>query len=292
MPLPPRRGWLSRRVMVGAGAAAVLTLGITCALLSGGDEAPGDGPSGGASAWLGRWLGSGPDPEALEAIDDAIVAHRLERAESDLATLEQEHPEDPRLLWRRGRLQVARKQPAQALSTYGAAVEREPGLLEEPAFFADLSALLHDDELRTEAVDVAVEQLGHPGHEFLLERLGDLDDPLPWAQRKRAAAAVGAHPECAARLDARRQLALDLLQAADADDPCGTFGRSLLAMQATLDEVYLQPAHDAKLPRGCKVHKQRLAELRAALVEKYGPPQRRKGSGRCRGFRGLLRGGC
>jgi hypothetical protein len=54
----------------------------------------------------------------------------------------------------------------------------------------------------------------------------------------------------------------------------------------------LQPAHDAKLPRSCKEHKALLAEVRAALAERHGPPKGAKSSGRCRGLRGMFRSGC
>jgi hypothetical protein len=126
----------------------------------------------------------------------------------------------------------------------------------------------------------------------LLERLNDLAAPLPWTERKQAATAVATHEECALLLDARRQIAQDLLQAAETDDTCAVFGAALRKIKADPDEVYLQPAHDAKLPRSCKEHKALQAEVREALVERHGPPKNAKNSGRCRGVRGIFRSGC
>jgi hypothetical protein len=180
----------------------------------------------------------------------------------------------------------------EALAAYGAAAQQAPALLEDPTFFAELDRLLRDPRLQAPAVKVAIEQLGHTGHAFLLERLNDLAAPLPWAERKQAAAAVAAHEECAPRLDARRQIAQDLLQAEEADDTCAVFGDALTKMKLDPHEVYLQPAHDAKLPRGCKEHKALLAEVREALVARHGAPKAAKSSGRCRGVGRLFRSGC
>jgi serine/threonine protein kinase len=286
------------RTIVGAAIGGVLALTVTCAWLLGGDDPT---PAVGAKdepAWYeGLWPAGDElpalDQEALAAIDDAIVASRLDEAESLLAQLEQEHPEHPHLRWRRGRV-LAKDEASRrdALVTYGTAVQAAPALLEDPAFFAELDRLLRDPELQAAAVKVAIEQLGHTGHAFLLERLNDLAAPLPWAERKQAAEAVAAHEECAPLLDARRQIAQDLLQAAEADDTCAVFGGALTKMKLDLHEVYLQPAHDAKLPRSCKEHKALLAEVRAALAERHGPPKGAKSSGRCRGLRGMFRSGC
>jgi hypothetical protein len=175
--------------------------------------------------------------------------------------------------------------------TYATAAQAAPALLEEPAFFAELDRLLRDPKLQAAAVEVAIDRLGHAGHPFLLERLNDLASPLPWAERKRAATAVAAHGECALLLDARRQIAQDLLQADDAEDTCAAFGEALTKIEADPDVVYLQPAHDAKLPRACKQHKALQSQVRGLLVERHGPAKT-KSSGRCRGVRGLFRSGC
>jgi hypothetical protein len=179
-----------------------------------------------------------------------------------------------------------------ALVTYGTAAQQDPALLEDPAFFAELDRLLREPKLQATAVKVTIEQLGHTGHAFLLERLNDLEAPLPRAERKQAAVAVVAHGECAPRLDARRQIAQDLLQATEADDSCAVFGDALTKMKLDLHEVYLQPAHDAKLPKGCKEHQALLAEVREALAARHGTPKGAKSSGRCRGVRGFFRSGC
>jgi serine/threonine protein kinase len=275
---PPPKPFLARvppRTILGAAVGGALALTITCAWMLGGDELP------------------ELDPVAVGAIDDAIVANRLDEAEGLLEPLEKEHPEHPHLRWRRARMLA--KDPASrgaALVAYGTAAQAAPALLEEPAFFAELDRLLRDPKLQTAAVEVAIERLGHTGHAFLLERLNDLAAPLPWAERKQAATAVATHEECALLLDARRQIAQDLLQAAETDDTCAVFGAALGKMKADPDEVYLQPAHDAKLPRSCKEHKALQAEVREALVERHGPPKNAKSSGRCRGVRGIFRSGC
>jgi hypothetical protein len=233
------------------------------------------------------------DQATLAAIDDAIVTGRLDDAKGLLEPLEAEHPEHPQLRWRRGR--VLAKVPASrrdALVTYATTAQAAPALLEDPAFFAELDRLLRDPKLQTTAVKMAIEQLGHTGHAFLLDRLNDLAAPLPWAERKQAAVAVATHPECALLLDARLQIAQDLLQAGEAEDTCAVFGDALTKMKADPHEVYLQPAHDAKLPKSCKEHKALLAEVREALAERYGPAKSTKSSKRCGGLFGGLRRGC
>ena len=298
---PPTRLDLARRsprTIVGVAVGGLLGLVVTCSWMLGGNEPDPAAPSAEGPAWYeGLWPAGDElpalDDEALAAVDEAIVVGRLDEAETRLVQLEQEHPEHPHLLWRRARL-LGKDDASRhdALATYGTAAERAPALLDDPVFFAELDRLLRAPKLQATAVTVAIDRLGHAGHAFLLERLNDLEAPLPWAERKQAAEAVMAHEECAMLLDARRQIAQDLRQAAEADDACAVFGRSLMAMKLDPNEVYLRPAHDAKLPRGCKQHKQLLAEVRAALAERHGAPKDGKGKGRCRGLRGMLRSGC
>ena len=70
------------------------------------------------------------------------------------------------------------------------------------------------------------------------------------------------------------------------------FGGALTKIKLDLHEVYLQPVHDAKLPKSCKEHKALLAEVREALAERHGPAKGQKSNGRCRGVRGFFRSGC
>jgi len=286
-------------MIAGAAIGGVLALTITCAWMLGGDDpAPTVGAKQEDRAWYEELWPVGDEPAAIDgaalaAIDDAIVASRIEDAEGLLAPLEQEHPEHPQLAWRRGRMLA--KDPARrhdALVTYGTAAQADPALLDDPAFVVELDRLLREPKLQTTAVKVAIERLGHPGHAFLLERLNDLETPLPWAERKQAAEAVMAHAECAPLLDAHMQIAQDLLQASEADDPCAVLEGALMKMKLDLHEVYVQPAHDAKLPKSCKQHKALLAEVREALAAKHGAPKPAKSSGRCRGVRCLFRSGC
>ncbi|MCX4245031.1 serine/threonine-protein kinase [Paraliomyxa miuraensis] len=284
--------------LVSAAVGGLLALVVTCSWIAGDDGEPGTAAVGTPSevAWYdGLFSGSGddgPDPDALTAIDDAIVANRVDEARTKLEALEEEHPEHPQLKWRRARLLAkANGQAEEALQAYAAVATQAPALLEEPAFFAELDRLLRQPKLQTTAVTVAIEQLGHAGHGFLLGRLNQLDDPLPWAERKRAAEAIEAHEPCAPLLDARRQIAADLLQASDSDDPCATFGGALMLMKLDLDQTYLQPVHDAKLPKACKEHKALLTEVRTALAQRHGQPKS-KSSARCRGLKGMFRSGC
>ncbi|MEX1363082.1 MAG: serine/threonine-protein kinase [Nannocystaceae bacterium] len=314
---PSRRpSWPTAAVAVGVG---LLLLGLLGLLLRDDDAGDGDAGNGDlaadhrgvaaeqeqeqkASAWNALVPPSllpvaGPpalDAEALREIDEALLGHRLDAAEVKLTAMEDEHPEHPHLRWRRGRLQDARKQYAEALATYGQVAEQQPGLLDDPQFRSELSVLLHRPALREAAVDVAIEQLGHEGHEMLIERLADLDSPLPLATRGRAAAAVAEHEPCAALVDARRQIAQDLLQAKDAEQPCSVAAEALDRIADDPHEVYLQPAHDAKLPRQCKDERTELQRVRKLLVEAHGPAKKRSGGGggRCRGLKGVFRSGC
>jgi serine/threonine protein kinase len=288
----------SPRTIAGAAIGGVLALTVTCAwVFRGGEPTTAVGTKEEPAWYEALWSADDGlpalDQAVLASIDDAIVGSRLDEAEGLLVQLEQEHPEHPHLRWRRGRV-LAKDESSRrdALLVYGAAAQQNPALLDDPAFHGELDRLLHDPKLQAAAVTVAIEQLGHRGHAFLLERLNDLAAPLPWAERKAAADAVVTHEECAMLLDARRQVAQDLLQAAEADDPCAVFGAALTKMKVDLHEVYLQPAHDAKVPRSCKEHKALLAEVRDALAEQHGAPKSAKGSGRCRGLRGVFRSGC
>jgi len=299
-PTAPTRRLVARPSwpVLAAVAGGVLALVVVGAWLGGDDDDDEVAPAGGEPGLLAGLWPSGEglsdlDEDALASIDGAIVAGRLEQAQDELVALEQEHPDHPHLLWRRGRL-LAQDDATQreALTTYGRAAEGDPALLDQPVFFAELGRLLREPELETEAVRVAVEQLGHPGHAFLLERLNDLDEPLPRAERKQATEAVLGHEECAPLLDARKQIAQDLLQASAAEDPCAEFGAKLTLIEFDLDAIYLEPVHAAKLPRGCKQHKAKLAEVRAALAAKHGAAKSGGNKQRCRGVRGMFRSGC
>ncbi len=283
-----RRPWWHT---AGAALGGVFALVLTCTWAFGGDpEAP--GASASESAWTDLWGGSNVaslDEDELQALDDALVAGQVEAAEAKLAAMESEHPDHPHLQWRRGRLLVRKGQRRDALTLYGDAAQGEPALLEDRDFFAELDALLRAPKLQALAVTVSIEKLGHAGHKFLLERLNGGEASLKWDERKRAMDAVQSHEECAELVDARHQVAMDLLQARQSDDPCESFGRTLAIMRVDLHQSYLQPAHDAKLPRKCKKHKPLLAEVRAALVEKHGRPKK---SNRCKGLGGMFRGGC
>ena len=139
---------------------------------------------------------------------------------------------------------------------------------------------------------MAIDKLGHAGHKFLLERVADVDAPLPLASRGQAVAALREHEPCGALIDPRRQIAQDLLQAKDAQEPCEVADQALRAIEADPDAVYLQPVADAKLPKKCKEQKAKQRDVRRTLVDLHGPPKKKSGGGRCSGLRGVFGRGC
>jgi hypothetical protein len=232
-------------------------------------------------------VASGPSEEAVEQVERLIVAGDPEAALGLLAPLIDEYPEDARLSWARGRALALTGDKAAALRAYGDAIEYDAGMLDDREFYAELTALLDEPELRDEAIDLAVREMGDHGHPFLVEQLNREQGALPVARRHGIIAELEGDPKSAKLIDRKLQNVLDLRQAQNAPEPCRTFDRALERMVASPDPQYLGPTHSAEVPRPapdasddeiatCAVLDERLERVRQAMVQRYGSPPLRE----------------
>ena len=265
----PTKTWM----MIGAG---VVTAGLVLAVASsGGDDASddaatkelavgaaGDGRDGRepsdeeaadsvnlAAAVAGAVPGLRAPAAAIADLDDAIEAKQFAIADGKLEPLLDEFPQDPQLLWRRGKLEARKaKGKAIALATYAEAIKEDPGLLDDDEFAAELDKLLYMPALRDAAVDVAVQRMGAHGHEFLLEVAALNEGALGYVDRHRVLDAIATHPKRVEFVDDKLQLALDAWQAHQALDPCAAFAASMDAMADKPDAYYLGTLETVGVP--------------------------------------------
>jgi serine/threonine protein kinase len=91
---------------------------------------------------------------------------------------------------------------------------------------------------------------------------------MGWAERHSALEQLRKHPAVWARVDTRLQLALDLLQAADAPDPCTTMRNALQSIAEAGDPWFLDALRAASIPAhadGCEGLQERLTKVRATI---------------------------
>ncbi len=222
----------------------------------------------------------------VREVDAAIEAKQFTTADSKLQPLLDEFPQDPQLLWRRGKLEAHKpKGKAIALATYAEALTEDPNLLDDETFAKELDELLYLPALRDPAVDVAVQRMGAHGHEFLLEIAALDEGALGYVDRHRVLDAVAGHPKRVEFVDDKLQTALDAWQAPQALDPCAAFAASLNAMEAKPDAYYLGTLETVGVPAPRAANKdektppcpgaaQRLDEVRAAHVAKFADAER------------------
>ncbi|MBC8071149.1 MAG: hypothetical protein IAG13_22680, partial [Deltaproteobacteria bacterium] len=192
----------------------------------------------------------GPGPEALAEIDRLMLSGKLDEADKLLSPLRDAYPKDAQLAWRQGRLLSKRKgKKAQALASYGAAIDADPGLLDEREFYAELHELLHASALRDDALDLAVQRMGHYGHKFLLELVNSEKKPLSYDDRHRALDELASVPANAAVINRRLNTALDLMQATSSLNPCKAYGDALDAIVAQPDYYFFTRVEHAPAPK-------------------------------------------
>src|SRR5690606_37171731 len=112
---------------------------------------------------------------------------------------------------------------------------------------AELGALLDDPKLRSAAVELTIDLLGDEGHDRLLGWLNTQSAPLPRSTRHR----IIAHLEAGRRgqeINRPLQHALDLWQAASADDPCKAFEQALAAVTEHPDSYLLGTLQTVQVP--------------------------------------------
>jgi hypothetical protein len=239
----PRR-WL----WLGGGVVAVL---IVIAAWPTGDTDPSSDPSeteGSASAPATPLAAAIPalvaraDAQVFVEIDRELIAHNAERALELIGKARDHYPEDPALMWREGRAMAMSTTDADrviALRRYADALAGDDTLADETEFVAELRNLLRDPALRPTAVDLAVRELGPLGHSFLLETINDEDIKLSYVDRHRILDELAVDPLLRARVDERRQLDLDLRQAATSPTPCTAFAEALERVADSDDPMFL-----------------------------------------------------
>lgn len=174
----------------------------------------------------------GPSDQELKVIDDLIAAKKLDEAQTEIDKLLERYPGHADLVVRDARQRSQRPGLHEAaLRRYGEALRKDPGLAQDPAFVAELDAVLRQPPVADTAIDIAI-GLGRAGQPTLLAYA---NDPQPWAtpeQRKKILQALGKDPEAAAKIDVPLNRRRNLEQAAKAADPCQALLDALKAIQS------------------------------------------------------------
>jgi serine/threonine protein kinase len=194
----------------------------------------------------------GIDKDTLIAIDQALTSKNEDAALDLIRPARDKFPEDPQLLWREGKalsMKRAKSSKVTALERYGEALDRDPKLIDNPDFYGELNVLLRNSSVQEQAIDLALQKLGSPGHKFLLE-LVNVDDPtkmLGWVDRHRVLAQLAGDAESTKLVDWRLNYARDLYQAGSAPKPCTAFRDTLDAIAKSKDVYYVEHLLNSKL---------------------------------------------
>ncbi len=174
---------------------------------------------------------TGPEEQALAAIDAQIAEGKLDEAQTAIDRLLERHPGHAELVWRDARQRG--KRPGMhdaALRRYGEALRKQPELARDLGFLAEVDALVREKPVSDAAIDLAVE-LGPAGAGPLL---AFVNDPDPWAslaQRQKLREALGRYPS-AGEVEPVLNRTRDLEQVAQAPDPCRAMLAALGLLQA------------------------------------------------------------
>ncbi len=167
----------------------------------------------------------------------------------------------------------ARKNASAALDSYRAALQLDRASLHNEDFASELWPLVDNPSLRVRASEIAVELLGEAGHDRLVAWVNVQKAPLPYIQRHAATDHLdkAGHRD---RINAPLQLALDLWQARDANDPCAAFGAALTASEEAPDSYLAGTLGAVTVPttadgEPCAGHEQQLEALRADYARRY-----------------------
>jgi tetratricopeptide (TPR) repeat protein len=192
----------------------------------------------------------GPAQSQIAEIDRLILADKLDDADKLLAPLRDEYPRDAQLLWRQGRLLSKRKKKrAQALASYGNAIDLDPTLLDERDFYAELYELLRDPSLRDDALDLALQKMSSYGHKFLLELVNGERRPLGFLDRHRALEELARDPANEPMVNKQLNMALDVLQSTQSLTPCKSYSEALASIAAAPDWYFYVRVEKAPVPQ-------------------------------------------
>ena len=240
------------------GGAALGVLGLLGMLVTGGEDGQADAAKPGelvpAVAVDQDSDTTTADPRFSE-IDKTLAAKNGDSALDLIRPLKDKYPDDPQLLWREGRaLNFAKgNKKSLALTAYGDALERDPKLLEDHDFYAEVYDLLENRRLRDQALDLALQKMGKQGHKFLLSVVNEQNPSraMDYANRHRALEPLLADEEQAALVDRRINWARDLWQSSKGDSPrpCADFKQALIDIDANADPYFLPGVSKAKVPK-------------------------------------------
>jgi serine/threonine protein kinase len=193
---------------------------------------------------------TGPADAQIAEIDRLILADKLDDADKLLAPLRDQYPRDAQLLWRQGRLLAKRKKKrAQALASYGNAIDLDPTLLDERDFYAEIYDLMRDTSLRDDALDLALQKMGGHGHKFLLELVNNERKPLGFLDRHRALEELRRDPANEALVNKQLNMALDVLQATQSLTPCKSYAEALSSISQAPDWFFYVRVEKAPVPQ-------------------------------------------
>jgi len=202
------------------------------------------------------------DDEDLDKIDAMLEDRAFRKAVATIGRLLDEYPKDARLHLRLGRAHRSDK-PVKALSSYARAIELDPTLMGDKALRAELTGLMRRPEVRDQALDLAIRQLGKHGAPYLVERVNDGAAPAPIIDRHRALEAL-AELDADAEVMDELNVALDLWQADQSRDPCAVYGHALDTIEAKPSSYYLGSIWRSTPPKDCAG----LTERRDAVGDK------------------------
>lgn len=192
------------------------------------------------------------DPARLAEVDALISLDRLGEALRLLTPMLDDFPRNAILMWREAQIYRKSKKvwnKPKALAAYRNVIIVQPSLLADHDFYEELNDLLSDPELRSQALDVALQRMGRAGHPFLLERINDAQAPLSFPDRRRALKELRTDPESFALINSQLQLGLDLLQAAlQSSTPCTSYREALEAIATSRDYTYLAHLSHGPVP--------------------------------------------
>ncbi len=149
-----------------------------------------------------------------------------------------------------------------AVSTAGAWWWRQRHAAEVPPVAAAGSAIAEPTTIDDEQASATTQRLVAAVNEPERARA------MGWAERHSALEQLRKHPAVWARVDSRLQLSLDLLQAADAPDPCPVVRNALQSIEEAGDPWYLDALRAASIPadaEGCEGLQDRLTKVRATI---------------------------
>jgi serine/threonine protein kinase len=245
-----------------AGAGAILMITAMAIAFRGGPDDSEDGRAKAGELVPGVAAPDTADPKAGGAADarfadiDKMLSSKNGDSALDLIKpLKDKYPDDPQLLWREGRALTHTRSDKKslALAAYGDALERDPKLLEDHDFYAELYDLLGARRLRDQALDLALQKMGKQGNKFLLQLVNEQKPAraMGYANRHRALDALAKDPDSAELVDERINWARDLWQSSKGDSPrpCQDFKQALLDIDANAEPYYLSGVTKAKVPK-------------------------------------------